>query len=372
MMRLCLIVYDNLNTLTGGFLYDKFLVEHLCRKGHAIDIVSLAWRRYGQHLLDNFSATLKSRLTENNYDLILQDELNHPSLFWVNRKLRKPHGDGPPLVSIVHQVLSSQPHSLLLNRLFKTVEKIYLASIDAFIFNSETTRKNVERLINATYPSIVACPGADRLGYLQAAGQIRTRAVQTGPLKMVFVGNLTPIKGLVPLLEILATLPPKIWQLTVVGNLTMDPAYVRKVKRLISAKHIGRQVVLAGSLDGGALQNILSGSQLFVMPFSNEGFGIAYLEAMAYGLPVLGSAAGAVKEFIRHGHNGFLFAPEEAGAIAEIILNLHQNRDHLFKISRTALQTARSRPGWEETMESIEHFLMKRAKLQGKRDDTIG
>jgi glycosyltransferase involved in cell wall biosynthesis len=368
MMRLCMIIYGSLDTLTGGFLYDKFLVGHLCRKGHKIDIVSLSWRRYGQHLLDNFSATLKSKLTENNYDLILQDELNHPSLFWINRNLKKPDGDGPPLVSIVHQVFSSQHHPWLLNRLFKTVEKIYLSSIDAFIFNSETTRRNVQHLINFTGPSIVACPGGDRLGHLRAAGQIWTRAVQTGPLKMVFVGNLTPIKGLIPLVEILATLPPTIWQLTVVGSLIMDPAYVRKVKRLISAKNMGQQLFLAGPLDGSALQNILSDSQLFVMPFCNEGFGIAYLEAMTYGLPVLASAAGAVKEFIRHGHNGFLFDPADAGAVAGIILDLYKNRDRLFKMSQTAMQTALSRPGWKEAMESIEHFLMELAKRRGKKD----
>jgi glycosyltransferase involved in cell wall biosynthesis len=362
MMRMCLIIYGSLDTLTGGFLYDKFLVKHLRQKGHEIHIVSLPWRRYGQHLLDNFSSKLRSGLISKTYDLILQDELNHPSLFWVNHKLRNTAGDGTPLVSIVHQVLSSQPRLYLLNRLYKTVEKIYLASIDAFIFNSETTRSRVQRLINLTGPSIVASPGGDRLGHLQAAEQIKTRAGQGGALKMVFVGNITPIKGLVPLIEILAILPPEIWRLTVVGSLNMDPGHVRKVKRLISAKNIRRQVVLAGPLDGSELKNILSSSQLFVMPFSNEGFGIAYLEALAYGLPVLASAAGAVKEFIRHGHNGFLFAAGETSTFAKIILDLHKDRDHLLKISETALQSAISRPGWNETMESIDHFLMKLVK----------
>jgi hypothetical protein len=50
-MRLCLIIYGSLDILTGGFLYDKFLVTHLRQNGHKIDIVSLPWRRYGRHLL---------------------------------------------------------------------------------------------------------------------------------------------------------------------------------------------------------------------------------------------------------------------------------------------------------------------------------
>ncbi|MGW8303427.1 MAG: glycosyltransferase family 4 protein [Desulfobacterales bacterium] len=366
MMRLCLIIYGSLDTLTGGFLYDKFLVEHLRQQGHEIDIVSLPWRRYGQHLLDNFSAKLRSRLTKKSYDLILQDELNHPSLFWLNHRLHNTNDDGTPLVSIVHQVLSGQPRRHLLNRLYRVVEKAYLTSIDAFIFNSKTTRSKVQRLINFTRPSIVAPPGGDRLGYLADAGQLKARAGQAGPLKMVCVGNVTPIKGLSRLIETLAMLPPEIWQLKVVGSLTMDPGHARKVKRLISAKNIGRQVVLAGPLNGRELINILSGSQLFVMPFSNEGFGIACLEALAYGLPVLASTTGAVKEFIRHGDNGFLYAAGQTRAVAKTILDLHKDRDCLLKISETALQSAMSRPGWDETMESVDQFLRNLVKQRRK------
>lgn len=357
MMRMCLIIYGSLDTLTGGFLYDKFLVKHLRQKGHEIHVLSLPWRRYGQHLLDNFSSKLRSELILKNYDLILQDELNHPSLFWVNHKLR--NTGGTLLVSIVHQVLSSQPHPYLLKKLFKTVEKIYFASIDAFIFNSKTTRSKVERLINFTGPSIVANPGGDRLGHLQAAERLKARAGQAGPLEMVFVGNITPIKGLVPLIEILATLPPEIWRLTVVGSLSMDPGYVRKVKRLISAKGITLQVALAGPLDGSELINILSKSHLFVMPFSYEGFGIAYLEALAYGLPVLASTAGAVKEYIQPGQNGFLLAPDKPGLLHKHIHDLYRDRDELVRMSTAALETFHSRPDWKKTVESIHEFLRK-------------
>ena len=367
-MRLCLIIYGSLDTLTGGFLYDRFLVEQLRRNGHEIDIISLPWRRYGWHLLDNFSTKLRSRLTIKSYDLILQDELNHPSLFWLNHRLRNTNGDGTPLVSIVHQVLSAQHCGHLLNKLYRVVEKIYLGSIDAFIFNSETTRSKVQHLINFTGPSIVATPGGDRLGYLAAAGQLKARAGQQGPLKMVFVGNITPIKGLTRLIETLAMLPPETWQLKVVGSLTMDPGYVRRIKRMISAKNIGRQVMLTGPLNGGELKNILSGSQLFVMPFSNEGFGIAYLEAMAYGLPVLAPADAGVRKFIRHGENGFLFAAGQAGSVADTILNLHKDRDYLLKISQTALASSISRPGWDETMATVDQFLTRLLKQRRKQE----
>ena len=355
MMRLCLMIYGSLDSLTGGFIYDKYLVRHLLHKGHTVDIVSLPWRRYGRLLLDNLSLRLRSTLCGNRYDLILQDELIHPSLFWLNH--RHQSANDVPIVSIVHQVLSSQPRKNRRNRLYRVIEKHYLAGIDAFIFNSQTTRSHVHHLINRQPPSIVANPGADRLGHLQTPESLTTKARRTGPLELVFVGNITPIKGLVPLLDSLRRLPPDTWRLSVVGSLTMDRRHVSRIRRMISAHHITHQIRLMGSLQGRDLINILVDSQLFVMPFANEGFGIACLEALSYGLPVLASATGAVKEFIQDGINGFLIPAGETQTCADIILDLHRNRDQLIRLSEAALKTALARPGWSDSVDAIHDFL---------------
>ena len=57
-MRLGLVIYGDLETMTGGFLYDRKLVHHLQNKGDEVDVVSLPWRRYGRSLLDNGSGDL--------------------------------------------------------------------------------------------------------------------------------------------------------------------------------------------------------------------------------------------------------------------------------------------------------------------------
>ena len=88
-MRIGLIIYGSLETLTGGYLYDRLLVDHLRRQGDQVDIISLPWRTYGRHLGDNFSRDLWRRLRHAPFDALLQDELNHPSLFWLNRRLRR-------------------------------------------------------------------------------------------------------------------------------------------------------------------------------------------------------------------------------------------------------------------------------------------
>lgn len=362
-MRLSLMIYGSLNTLTGGFLYDKYLVKHLRHKGHTVDIISLPWRRYARQLLDNLSFELKAKFFRNGYDLILQDGLIHPSLFWLNHRHRR--ANGTPIVSIVHQVLSSQPRQNGINHLFKAVERNYLTSVDAFIFNSETTRGHVQHLISGRPPFIVANPGADRLGHLQSPEDIKTRARRPGPLALVFVGNITPIKGLSELFKSLMQLPPETWHLTVVGSLRMDRKYVRGIQRMISDYQISRQVRLTGLLNGEDLRNILANSQLFVMPFSHEGFGISCLEALAYGLPILASTTGAVKEFVRDGLNGFLIPAGKTKKCADLISDLHQDRDHLVRLSQNAYQTALARPGWSDTMDAIHYFLIQLKKRTG-------
>ena len=363
-MRLCMMIYGSLDTLTGGFLYDKFLVEYLRRQGHSVDIVSLPWRKYGRSLLDNLSFDLRSTLGRNKYDLILQDELIHPSLFWLNHQRRKINE--VPIVSIVHQVLSSQPRPYGINQLLKAVEKNYLASVDAFIFNSETTRRHVQHLINRCPPSVVANPGPDRLGHLQSAADLSGRAQRAGPLELVFVGNITPIKGLIPLIESLAKLPPYSWRLTVVGDLQMDLKHVRRVRHMIAAGRIDEQVRLKGALDGEDLKKILAAGHLLAMPFAHEGFGIACLEALAFGLPVLASTAGAAGEFIRDGVNGYLIPPGETRMCARIISDLHRDRRLLLRLSEGALQTARARPGWSDTLDAIHYFLTHLPKQHRK------
>jgi glycosyltransferase involved in cell wall biosynthesis len=78
---------------------------------------------------------------------------------------------------------------------------------------------------------------------------------------------------------------------------------------------------------------------------------------MSYGLPILGSATGAVKEFIQEGINGFLIPAGQPQTCAAIILGLHKDRDRLSRLSEAARQTALARPRWSDTVDAIHYFL---------------
>jgi glycosyltransferase involved in cell wall biosynthesis len=354
-MHLGFVIYGSLTTLTGGYIYDRILVEHLQNRGHRVDIISLPLRNYQRHLLDNWSPGLRADLAAGPYDLILQDELNHPSLFLINRSLRKK--PRLPIVAVVHQVLCRQPRNILLNRIYQAIEKRYLESVDALIFNSDTTRRTVAALVDDRRPSIVASPAGNRLGQLPSVDLIGSRARENGPLRLIYVGNLLPQKGLLPLIKGLSHLAHEIWHLTVVGSLKMDARYTRAIKQLIARRELSRQVEIAGPKDGIELANLFLQSHVFVMPYSHEAFGIAYLEAMAFGMPVVGSSNGALKEFVKPGQNGFLIERDDFESVNACIHGLYHDRQRLLEMSYAAFRTYKKRPKWRDTMESIDSFL---------------
>ena len=53
-MRIGLVIYGSLDTLSGGYLYDRKLVEYLRAQGDTVEVISLPWRNYAAHLTDNF------------------------------------------------------------------------------------------------------------------------------------------------------------------------------------------------------------------------------------------------------------------------------------------------------------------------------
>lgn len=365
-MRIGLVIYGALDTVSGGYLYDRVLVQYLRQQGETVEIVSLPWRSYGRHLADNLSAQLWRRLNgAPPFDVLLQDELNHPSLFWLNRRLRRQAeysqpASSYPIISIVHHLRCSEARPAWQNSLYRQVERRYLATVDGFIYNSQTSRGVVEGLVGAGRPGVVAYPGGDRLPSSLTRAQLRQRASDPGPLRLLFIGNLIPRKGLHTLVQALARLPRAggaVWRLTVVGSAAVDPAYAREVQRQVRQSGLERQITFTGAVTDDELARHMAASHLLVGPSSYEGFGIVYLEGMGFGLPAIASTAGAAAEFVAPGENGFLVAPEDSAALAEQIQKLAHDRQLLLQLSLAALETFAAHPTWEKTAQRIHAFL---------------
>ena len=357
-MRVGLIIYGSLDTISGGYLYDRQLVGYLRSAGDTVEVISLPWRDTARHLSDNFSRHLYHRLLHASIDVLLQDELNHPSLFVLNRRLRGQIAY--PLISIVHHLRCYEAHPRHVQWLYRWLERQYLASVDGFIFNSETTRRAVSATLRVKQEALarwaVAYPAGDRFAPRLTAAFITRRAHETGPLRLLFIGNLIPRKGLHVLLEALLRLPGEMWQLCVVGNPQVDMGYTQKIQRLI-ASHSLNNVRLAGVLTDEELAQRLAASQVLVVPSDYEGFGIVYLEGMSFGLPAIATTSGAAGEIISDSENGFLVPPNDPSALADRLMILANDREGLAQLSLAACERFRRHPTWRESMARIRAML---------------
>jgi len=353
-LNLGLIIYGSLETVSGGFFYDGMLVDRLKSNGDRVEIFSLPWRNYARHLLDNFSGTFIQSLSAANLDILIQDELNHPSLFRLNRKLK--NRVRYPIVSIVHHLRSRESRPDWQNRLYRSVERDYLRTVDGFVFVSRTTGSDVKALTGREVPSVLAHPGRDLVGPVISTDRMRTRSFESGPLRVLFVGSLIPRKELHTLIAALACLPGASWKLDVVGGF-VDKPYVEEIKRQIEREGLSERISLLGVVTGDALREYYQESHVLAVPSSYEGFGMVYLEGMGFGLPAIASTPGAAHEIITHGQTGFLVRPGDAAAIAENIGDLNGDRERLFKMGLNALDRYRKHPTWDESTSKIAEFL---------------
>ena len=354
-MHVGLLIYGSLDIISGGFIYDRNLVRYLRAAGDRVDIISLPWRPYGLSLLDNLNSGLRRRLAQASFDVLLEDELVHPSCFWLNQRLRPRLSY--PVVAIVHHLRCCEARPAWKNRLYRWVEQRYLASTAGFIFNSNATRTDVELLVGSGRPAVIAPPGGDRLPGKVNAEHIAIRALAPGPFKIICVANLIPRKQVQTLIAALASLPRQDWHLSVAGSLTMDTAYVGSLRRQIEADGLSARISLLGTVSDQDLAVLLPQHHLLAVPSSYEGFGIVYLEGMQFGLPAIAGTDGAAQEIISHGDNGFLVPPGDAAALARSLSLLMEDRELLTRMSLTAHRRAAAHPTWNDSAAQARSFI---------------
>lgn len=93
-------------------------------------------------------------------------------------------------------------------------------------------------------------------------------------------------------------------------------------------------VKLLGAIDAGAVRDKLQAAHVFVLASWHEPLGVAYMEAMSMGVPVIGTDAGGVKELIQDGSNGYLVPPKNPGALARTIRTMASDNDALMRLSQ--------------------------------------
>lgn len=370
-MRVLLVVYGSLETLSGGYLYDRTLVRRLEAEGHPVRVHSQRRRApYLANLAGNADPSLIRTAEDWSPDVIVQDELNHPSLFLLNRVLKR--RVPAPRIGLIHHLKSLEEGPAPERAAARRIERAFLAGLDGFIFNSEFTRSSVEEVLgpglggtpgSPAKPWVLALPGKDRLaGFPPGAGSGGRRG---RALRILFLGNVIPRKGLHVLVDALARIPDRPWSLTIAGRTDADPGYAARVLGRIREARLESRISWLGAPEDSELPGIFRNHDLLAVPSQCEGFGIVYAEALTFGLPVIAGDLGGAGEIVTQGENGFRIPWGDAETLAGRLSALADEPGLLPAMSRKARESAGNLPTWEESMGRIVEFLAGLVRKKG-------
>ena len=172
-------------------------------------------------------------------------------------------------------------------------------------------------------------------------------------LTVLSVGGIEPRKGSLTLLEGFAALrelvPERDPLLVVAGGATLFD-YRHEIDRFharLAELGLESNVRLLGSLPCDEMERLYRAADLFAFPSTSEGFGLAALEALASGLPVVASDLAAMRTFLEHGRNALLVPVADSGVLGAALARLARDSGLRDRLRAGGLQIAAAF-SWDE------------------------
>jgi len=362
-LRLCLFTQQYGHRWSGLGTYATHLVDSLADAGHEVTvvcpeeanrdhihqkvhIVTVPKNRFdpshGQWftLSYKFSKLLPKLLQQDHFHLLHFTDARE-ALFCPQTKI--------PLIGTVHDCYFAEaPVSLLFYRLqyhdwmkrflyyraVRFLEPRAFRKLKGIIANSRYVKEAMIRCYHLEANSIEVIYNGIQGSFTPSSSRSASPQADT---RMLFVGSNFQRKGLPTLIralpQVLVRIPTA--KLYVIGK---DPNQ-KAMGQLCQRMKVENHVRFLGGLAHDEVLKHFTQADIFVMPSLIEGFGIVFLEAMAAGVPVIGSSLGGTRELITDGVNGFLVKPLDVQNLAQKICMILENKPLREQIINQGYQT---------------------------------
>lgn len=222
-------------------------------------------------------------------------------------------------------------------RSFFTVTRFSIERSDAVTAVSQYLREETYRAFGCTGCEIEVIPNFVNLEeYYPAAERRRPAFVPPGAKVLMHISNFRPVKRVVEVVRIFARVRREVPAvLVMVGDGPQRPEAEAEAERL----GVSREVLCLGKLD--TVADLLRSADLFLLPSASESFGVAALEAMACGVPVVASRVGGLPEVIVHGETGALLPPDDTAGMAAEAVAILSDHGRWERLRRGAAERAR-------------------------------
>ncbi len=337
MRRLAFAVPGDLAAPTGGYAYDRRMIAELRQLGWHVDIIGLGEGFPWPH--EHIQLAAQTRLIQvPPGDPIVIDGLAFGVLPDTAQRLRFDH----PLVALIHHPLAFESGlSDAQSAVLRESERAALSCAIRVVTTSAATARCLiaDYMVPAARVS-VAPPGTDPAP--------RSRGSRGDIVQLLSVGSLVPRKGFDVLVAALAPITDLHWHLSIVGDTRRDPSSAVKLEADIARLNLSDRVTVLGTLPPAGLEKLYDGADLFVLASRFEGYGMVYAEAMARGLPIIGTTAGAIPDTVP-ADAAILVAADDSIALASALRHLIENSDIRDKLATGAWRAASRLPKWRDS-----------------------
>jgi glycosyltransferase involved in cell wall biosynthesis len=332
-MRLALIVPGPIDTVSGGYAYDRRIIAGLRDAWHEVHLVELA----GQHPLPDDAAIAAAAAA--------LDALP-PQTMPVIDGLALPAFDGCAGLMATRRFIGLIHHPTSLETGLTEEDAARLRGIEQHLF------PRLERVVVTSEPTaetLAADFGVDRarVAVVVPGTDDAPRAAGSGGsgCAILSVAALVPRKGHDVLLRALARLFDLDWHLTIAGS-ARDAVHAHSLKALAEELKIAQRVTFAGEVQGAALEALWQRADFFALATHYEGYGMVVAEALKRGLPVVVTSGGAAGALVTP-TAGVVCSPGDVVTISKSLRRIIFDVPLRRECAEAAWQIGQTLPGWE-------------------------
>ena len=342
-IAITLVTEGDPDRISGGFLYQRRVAQRALEHGVRLRMVSVP----PGNLARSFGVGLRVvRRAAANSDLVVVDSLASSSLApWI--ALGAARGR---LVGSVHQRPGGSGSPEVRRRLRRWLDLLAYRRCERIVVPSELLAEQLAAEGIERRSIGVAQPGCDvperwTSGSAGPVGDLRSgrRAA------LLCVANWVERKGILDLLDAVAGLDDDLVTLHLVGDENLDERFrARVLERLTRPDLVGR-VERHGVVEPGRVPDYYAGADVFVLPSTEEPYGMVYAEALVAGLPVVGWRAGNLPNLVDDGVEGRLIPVGDVGALRSVLATLACDEEVRRTLGAAARSRAQQLPSWDQT-----------------------
>jgi glycosyltransferase involved in cell wall biosynthesis len=325
-LRVALLTRGSPTQITGGHLYQRRMAEAAARHGAVVDFVSVHPHR-----------DPLSRPT----DVVLVDSIAAWSVApWVLLSRRR-----PPLAAVLHQPPGGVGQGRVRTAVQRRPDLVTYRRCRLLIAASSALGEAL--VVEDGLPRERVCvvePGSDLPTTTPPPEGMR----HGRHVALLSVGNWSANKGVLELLEAVATLPPDAVTLHLAGRQDVDEVYTRDVRARLQRPDLAGRVVVHGVVSRDEVARLYAGADVFALTSYAETYGTVHGEALAAGLPTVGWRSGNLPNLITDGREGCLVQPGDVRALAGILLRLVTDDGWREDLRRGARRRGRTLPTWDQ------------------------